>query len=167
MSSRYFGVTTIVSGGQTGADQGALCGAQELGLPTGGWVPKGRLCEDGVIPSRFEGLREADSPAPAVRTELNVRDSDATLILTRGQPTGGTALTKKLAQQMGKPFLVLDILELSMEAAKAELRAWLVSNRPHILNIAGPRASKDPEIEKDTRQILVDVLSRSGEEHAV
>lgn len=167
MSRRYLGLTTIVSGGQTGADQGALRAAQDLGLPTGGWVPKGRLCENGVIPNHFMGLREAGSADPAVRTELNVRDSDATLILTRGRPTGGTALTKKLAQQMGKPFLVLDILELSMEAAKAELREWLVSNRPRTLNIAGPRASKDPEIEKDTRQILVDVLSRSGEEHAV
>ncbi len=70
----------IVSGGQTGVDRAAWDVAIELGLPIGGWVPKGRRAEDGVIPERYTGLREAESADPAVRTALNVRDSDATRI---------------------------------------------------------------------------------------
>ena len=33
----------IISGGQTGADQAALDAAIKLGIPHGGWIPKGRL----------------------------------------------------------------------------------------------------------------------------
>jgi hypothetical protein len=78
-------IKKIVSGGQTGADRGALDAALECGIETGGWVPKGRLAEDGVIPEKYMGLKEAPSKEPAVRTTLNVRDSDATLIVSRGR----------------------------------------------------------------------------------
>ena len=84
----------IVSGGQTGADRAALDIALELGFESGGWVPLGRQAEDGKIPDRYPNLRETDSPLPAVRTELNVRDSDATLIVSHGTLVGGTALTR-------------------------------------------------------------------------
>jgi hypothetical protein len=75
-------VEKIVSGGQTGADQAALDVALERGLQVGGWVPKGRLAEDGPIPERYSGLVETQSSDPAVRTSLNLRDSDATLIVS-------------------------------------------------------------------------------------
>jgi hypothetical protein len=39
----------IVSGGQTGVDRAALDVALELGIPCGGWCPRGRLAEDGAI----------------------------------------------------------------------------------------------------------------------
>ena len=83
----------IVSGGQTGADRAALDFARANGLGIGGWVPRGRLAEDGLIPEDYLGLLEADSTDPAVRTALNVRDSDATLILSHGPLTGGSLLT--------------------------------------------------------------------------
>ena len=72
-------VDKVVSGGQTGADRAALEVARELGLATGGWVPRGRLAEDGVIPERYEGLRETASEDVACRTKRNVRDADATV----------------------------------------------------------------------------------------
>src|SRR5262245_28634364 len=66
----------IVSGGQTGDDRAALDVALEQGIEIGGWVPKGRVAEDGTIPERYVALQEATSADPAVRTRLNVRDSD-------------------------------------------------------------------------------------------
>lgn len=78
----------IISGGQTGVDRAALDVALELGLPCGGWCPRGRRAEDGVIAERYP-LTETRSARYAVRTVRNVRAADGTLVLTRGQPSGG------------------------------------------------------------------------------
>ncbi len=86
--TRIVGVERIVAGGQTGADRAALDVALEYGLTVGGWVPHGRLAEDGRIPARYPGLVETDSPDGAERTRWNVRDSDATLIVSRGPLVG-------------------------------------------------------------------------------
>ena len=82
----------VISGGQTGVDRAALDAAFELALECGGWVPAGRRAEDGPVDARYP-LRETAAGDYETRTRLNVRDSDATLILTRGRPSGGTALT--------------------------------------------------------------------------
>src|SRR5947209_13063019 len=98
-------VAKIVSGGQTGVDRAALDVALELGLPCGGWCPRGRRAEDGPLPARYP-LTETSWEGYPQRTRWNVRDSDGTLILTRGQPDRGTALTIKLAQRLGKPYRI-------------------------------------------------------------
>ena len=72
----------IVSGAQTGADRGGLEAAIAKGVPIGGWIPQGRRAEDGVVPEKYAGLVETRSTSYLVRTELNVKDSDATLILS-------------------------------------------------------------------------------------
>jgi hypothetical protein len=82
----------IVSGGQTGVDRAALDVALELGIPCGGWCPRNRIAEDGRIAERYP-LRESATSDPSVRTELNVIDSDATLVLTWEKASGGTLLT--------------------------------------------------------------------------
>ncbi|MEM8679348.1 MAG: putative molybdenum carrier protein, partial [Planctomycetota bacterium] len=92
----------VVSGGQTGVDRGALDAAIYLGLPHGGWCPRGRLAEDGVIPARYE-LQETTAPQYAVRTEKNVIDSDATLILHSGPLSGGTKYTRAMAEKHQRP----------------------------------------------------------------
>ncbi|NIM28968.1 MAG: hypothetical protein GTO67_13140 [Gammaproteobacteria bacterium] len=150
----------IVSGGQTGADRAALDVALELGLESGGWVPLGREAEDGAIPERYPNLREADSARPAVRTELNVRDSDATVIISRGPPVGGTALTKSLAERCGKPLLHLDLDSLSEQEAVLRLREWLECTRPASLNVAGARESEDPGIHALTKRVLGAALGK-------
>ncbi|MDM8542637.1 putative molybdenum carrier protein [Desulfococcaceae bacterium HSG9] len=78
----------IVSGGQTGADQGALDAAISLGIDHGGWLPKGRKTENGALPSNYN-LKEMDSAHYAKRTLQNVIDSDGTLIISHGPLTGG------------------------------------------------------------------------------
>lgn len=83
---------TIVSGGQTGVDRAALDVALALGIPCGGWCPKGRLAEDGPLPDRYP-LRETEFEGYSKRTKLNVQDSDGTLLFTRQRPSGGTKLT--------------------------------------------------------------------------
>jgi hypothetical protein len=135
-------IEKIVSGGQTGVDRAALDVAMELGIPCGGWCPKGRRAEDGCVPDRYP-LQEASSPDYPVRTRLNVEDSDGTLILTAGSPKGGTALTLKLARQLRKPFLWVD---LARDANPSVLRPWLRENHILILNIAGPREGESSGI---------------------
>ena len=157
-SSESSGALRIVSGGQTGADRAALDVGLEVGLEIGGWVPPGRLAEDGTIPARYPGLREAASPDPVVRTELNVRDSDATVILSHGTLTGGSALTLEFARSLERPILHLDLTAQELVAAASRLREWLALEKPRVLNVAGPRASKDPHIYDATKQVLLDAL---------
>ena len=88
----------VVSGGPTGVDRAALDAACALGLALGGWCPRGRRAEDGAIPAEYP-LRETPGEDYAERTEWNVRDASATLVLTRGQPSPGTALTIELARR--------------------------------------------------------------------
>ncbi len=131
----------IVSGGQTGVDRAALDVALELGIPCGGWCPSGRKSETGIIPARYP-LKETPSEQYRQRTEWNVRDSDGTMVLTTGMPEGGTALTIQFAQQYEKPCLVVDP---AVPLNSKRVRTWIAENRIGILNIAGPRASEQPQ----------------------
>src|SRR3989304_5681242 len=107
-AGHQLGVRQIVTGGQTGVDRGALDAAIARGIPHGGWCPQGRLAEDGRIPDLYQ-IQENDSPDYTIRTERNVLDSDATLILCRGPLSGGTLLTFHFAKQHQKPCLVVDL----------------------------------------------------------
>jgi hypothetical protein len=138
---------TIVSGGQTGADRAALDFAIKHGLAYGGWCPRGRLAEDGPIDRCYE-LQETTSRRYAERTEWNVRDSDATVVFTiTPVVSGGTALTIDLATRLGKPWLHLSRDNGSATAEHAcRLLDFLAEHDVKQLNIAGPRASQEPEI---------------------
>jgi len=140
----------IVSGGQTGVDRGALDAAIALGIPHGGWCPAGRLAEDGQIPPKY-ALTESHSRDYANRTERNVHDSDATLILYRGRLCGGTKLTQRLAQRFERPCLLVD---LDNRPANKRVRAWLETHAVRDLNVAGPRESAWPGIAATTREYL-------------
>ena len=135
-------------------DRGALDAALELGLPTGGWCPKGRRAEDGPIDKRYP-LKEADSRNYAERTEKNILDSDGTLILTWGIPKGGTALTKKLVRVHQKPFLIMD---LSAGKDFGPVRDWGKTYHIKILNVAGPRESEAPGIHNKAVSFLKKIL---------
>ncbi len=151
-------VKKIISGGQTGVDRAALDVALEVGLPCGGWCPKGRRAEDGPLPERYP-LQEASSPEYPQRTALNVRDSDGTLIITRGTPDRGTALTLRLAERYQKPCLTLDLSELP---DPARVRAWVEENRVEVLNVAGPRESSQPGIQEQAKAFLRAVLDETN-----
>jgi hypothetical protein len=137
----------LVTGGQTGVDRGALDAALERGFACGGWCPEGRLAEDGPLPRRYP-LRELPGGTYADRTARNVRDSDATLILTPGPLAGGTRLTRDCCARLQRPFLVVEVngergLDSSEEfRAPARIQSFLRDTGCGVLNIAGPRASE-------------------------
>lgn len=145
----------IVSGGQTGVDRAGLDVARQLGLPLGGWCPKDRLAEDGSIAVSYT-MKETPSPDYAVRTEWNVRDSDGTLVLTRGRPSEGTAFTIEITKRLGKPCLILD---LAKQQAPAKVGVWLGAHEIRILNVAGPRESKSPGIYQEAKTFLLQALA--------
>jgi hypothetical protein len=140
----------IVSGGQTGVDRAALDVALRLGIPLGGWCPLGRLAEDGPLAASYP-LEETPDPLYAQRTEWNVRDSDGTLILTWGEPTGGTALTRVFALQLDKPHLIIDLD--AMPSTRTVLD-WLQNHGIRQLNVAGPRESTVPGIYEQAKLFL-------------
>lgn len=153
-------IRCIASGGQTGADRAALDTALAWGVPVRGWVPLHRRAEDGIIPDRYPNLRETDSADTAVRTEWNVRDTDGTLIISHGALSGGSQLTRLLADELGRPVLHLDMSRLTLRAAVLEAEAWVRANEIAELNVAGPRASRDPEIHATTTMLLSGLLAR-------
>ena len=142
--------THILSGGQTGVDRAALDAALELGLPCGGWCPRGRRAEDGRIADRYP-LTETESADCDDRTRRNVRDSDATLILAPPPLTGGTRLTAEVAAELGRPVLVEDPFDPHAPAAVA---AWLADPKIAVLNVAGPRESTIPGIGEAAATLL-------------
>lgn len=144
----------IVSGGQTGVDRGALDAARALGIPHGGWCPRGRLAEDGKIPPIY-AVTELDSPQYHIRTEKNVVDSDGTMILSHGTLTGGTELTRKFAQQHQKPLLVVDLTSPPPIGRALE---WLRGLRLTTVNVAGPRESNSPGIQDGACRWLTKLL---------
>jgi hypothetical protein len=145
---------TIISGGQTGVDRAALDVARERGLSYGGYIPKGRRTEDGTLPDEYVGMTETESSIFAVRTRENVACADATLILARGPPDGGTLLAKLTAQAKEKPLLVLDLFEVDPDEAVQRTLAWLRGLPAGSLNVAGPRESRQPGIHAEARALL-------------
>jgi len=138
-------LTKIISGGQTGADRAALDVAIEFDIPHGGWIPKGRKTEDGVIPDKYK-LKEMPTASYPKRTEKNVLDLDGTLILSHGKLTGGSALTVKMAGKHERPWLHVDFLKNAGFFAARTINSWIAENRIRVLNVAGSRTSKDPAI---------------------
>ena len=144
----------IVSGGQTGVDRAALDAAIRMGIPHGGWIPKGRLTEDGPLPDMY-ALEEMPTENYAERTEKNVVDSDGTLIISRGPLSGGTDYTRKMALKHGKQMLHIDLaLVPNPRDAASLVTSWLEMQRIETLNVAGPRASKEPAIYVEALSIL-------------
>jgi hypothetical protein len=147
-------VRRIVAGGQTGVDRAALEFGRRTGLPIGGWCPADGWAEDLTDPpgllATFPELEPTPSADARQRTRWNVRDSDATLILSRaGVESPGTALTIAIAEELGRPYLVVDV------ADAAAARAWLAQlPRGIVLNVAGPRESQAPGIHEEAAALL-------------
>ena len=145
----------IVSGGQTGADRAALDWAIDHDILHGGWCPTGRMAEDGQIPMRYQLTEVPDGGGYRQRTRANVRDSDATIIVSMASVlTGGSLATSRFANLMQKPCLHLH----PDENWKESLANWLHGNAIHCLNVAGPRASSEPDVAAFTLAVLNEFL---------
>tara|TARA_B100000519_G_scaffold188119_1_gene185440 strand:- start:122 stop:598 length:477 start_codon:yes stop_codon:yes gene_type:complete len=145
-------IEKIVSGGQTGADRAALDWAIAGNVPHGGWCPQGRRAEDGSIAGQYL-LNETPERGYRVRTEWNIRDSDATVIFSiAGRLTGGSLLTRRIAARWNRPCL-----HLSRDKARdpfVEFLAFIEESRAKIINVAGPRASHEPDVGGFVKEVL-------------
>lgn len=155
----------IISGGQTGVDRGALDAALGAGLACGGWCPPGRASEPGPIPDVYplEETPEERSPAApevprSLRTEWNVRDADAVLVLrpVEAPPDPGTEWTVRCAELQGRPLLECDPED---PGAAARVHAWLLALHVRTLDVAGPSESRHAGVEALARRLLEDVLA--------
>lgn len=125
----------IISGGQTGVDRAALDFAMASGIQVGGWCPKGRRADDGPIGENYP-LQETPMNDYRQRTNWNMRDCDGALILYRGQLSGGTLLTVRLARLIKKNYRLVN---LNRNVDLLDLREWLQQKCILTLNVAGPR----------------------------
>jgi hypothetical protein len=159
----------IVTGGQSGVDRAALDAAIALGLPYGGWTPKGGWAEDFPEPpgllAHYPRLRDTPGADPAQRTEWNIRDADAVLILLPCSglaASKGTALARDFARHYGKPLLMLGLEDPEALARGREWLARLAAGRdparPFALGIGGPRESESPGIRKAAAEMLLALL---------
>lgn len=147
----------IVSGGQTGVDRGALEAALAGGFPCGGWCPPGRIAEDGPIPPRYP-LIELTRGGYRERTLQNVLDSDGTLVIAAGPPSGGTRLTIRDCIRHDKPYKLVDAAEVGVEDAAAVAADFVTEHDVRVLNVAGPRASGWPQGEDYARRTIALLL---------
>ena len=155
--SKQFKVIQIISGGQTGVDRAALDVAIELGIQYGGFCPKGRLAEDGIIPDKYK-VTELGSSEYLTRTFENVQASDGTLIIHTGSVVGGTLTTRDYCQMLSKPFFEINLLE-DHKNNQVNFDIWLKEYPIIILNIAGPREAEEPIYER-TFTLLMELLSQ-------
>ncbi|AJF08324.1 hypothetical protein GSUB_17670 (plasmid) [Geoalkalibacter subterraneus] len=148
----------IISGGQTGADLGALVAAQKAQIPTAGYAPKGFLTEKGPQPVlESYGLIEAPSANYNDRTLLNVYFSDATLIFARNAQSPGTAKTIEFCDKFEKKYLVVDP---SQQGVEEKILDFLGEQDIFVLNVAGNRESKAPGICREVVGVLTEVFRR-------
>lgn len=116
----------------------------------GGWCPRGRRAEDGPIDAVYP-LHETPSTEYTQRTSWNVRDSDATLVLTFAEPVGGTVWTIEEAARLERPLFVQ---KLGSHVDTALATDWLERVGVRVLNVAGPRESETPGIYAAARAFL-------------
>lgn len=164
-------VSMLISGGQTGADRAAFDAAMILDLKRGGMAPAGWCSEDGEIPVRYRiGMIESASSAYPVRTRSNVEASGGTLILSLGplRHDSGSMLTAQIARTVGKPHLHVEVpahhRERLSEVARDRVRAWLEDKGIRVLNVAGPRESKEPGVQRAACSALVAILRTDEDE---
>ena len=149
----------IISGGQSGVDRAALDVAMELGVSCGGWCPAGRLAEDGTIDSRYP-LKELAGGDYIQRTQRNVMDSDATVVIYFDLLEGGSELTVEFCNQAHKPVLLIDANAEQFSVVVDRVLDFIRSHQPRRLNIAGPRASKQSAAYAYTKALLTCCLER-------
>jgi len=149
----------VISGGQTGIDQAGLDFAIENGIPHGGTCPKGRLSENGPIPQCYRLIESLSSAYPP-RTEANVENSDATVIFPVNSIglESGCLLTANLCKKHGKPCLVIRLDDPDEEGNAKRLRDLVEEHQVKVLNVAGARGSRRPDVGRAKRILAKAIL---------
>jgi len=147
-------INRVISGLQTGGDLAGLYAAEDCKIKTGGYCPKGFRTENG--PNIEDGLRfglvETKESNYQVRTELNIKNSDLTIIFG-DDSSSGSKLTKTFCNKHEKKCLLVH--EFSNEELVNCYRAITdYFGNDLTINIAGNRESVNPEIFRKTRYFL-------------
>jgi hypothetical protein len=152
----------IVSGGQTGADQAGWRVARAFDIPTGGWMPKRFMTEDGPRPefARQYGATEMPTENYTARTEQNVQDSDGTLWFGE-TTTSGAQATVGAGRKFRKPLM---LVYPAASVEPAHVISWIVTNKIGVLNVAGNRESDEPGIGGAVEAFLNRILGQLGHE---
>ena len=162
-SSSSFSVNTslltIISGAQTGVDRAALDAALAHGFPCGGWVPAGRVDEDGLIPDHYP-VTPLKKGGFQQRTLQNLCDADGTVIFYFGDLEGGTEQTAFRCMKVGRPYRLIDALEIPVARAVELTLDFIQTRGLSSLNVAGPRASKRPDGYAYAYAVIDGVLAR-------
>jgi hypothetical protein len=151
-------IDKIISGGQTGADRAALDAAIKWQIPHGGWIPKGRLTESGELPERYQ-LQEMPTKSWQACAEQNVIESDGTLIISHGPPSGGPKYTQETALKHHRPYLHIDLNNYNTFEAAKDVYQWAIKHNIASLNVSGSRASKNHYIYQATMHLITAVLN--------
>ncbi len=150
-------IKKIVSGGRTGAEQAALDAAIKLGIPYSGWIPKGGAGMDRNAQKKYQ-LHEMTETRFAEATAKNTLYSNASLIISYGAPTGNSAITRKCAMKNRRRWLHIDLNATPEAQAISIVSSWIRLYDVDVLNITGPRSSKNPNTYHDTMSLLVKAL---------
>jgi len=158
----------VISGGQTGADQGGLRAARATGYRTGGMAPKGWRTDDGPAPWLADyGLVEGPHHSYAPRTEWNARNSTGTLWFGDHRSPGGIT-TDAACVRYNRVWQVIEPMGGSdrtnpmdfAETIPALIRRWILDHQIITLNVAGNRERLNPGIGARTDAILRAALNR-------
>jgi hypothetical protein len=143
----------IISGGQIGADQGALDAAIKYSFPYGGWIQKGRKIQSGILPDKYK-LKEMTVAGFKEKIEQNVIDSDGTVIISHGDFSGGADYSQKMAEKHNRPCLHIDLEKTPPFIASPEINTWIIDHNIEVLNVTGSKASEDSNVHRDTFYII-------------
>ena len=147
----------IISGGQSGAEIAALDVAINFSIHYSGWVPKGRIAEDGPISNKYQ-LNEMPVTSYSKKTEQNVLHADSSIIISHDPLSGSCSFTKKVAMKHGLPWIHVDLSGVSIFQAALFILKWIEKNNIKILNVTGPKASQDHNIYEDVTNVLEAVI---------
>lgn len=153
-------IAKIISGGQTGADRGGLEAAIYFGLPYGGYVPKGRKSEDGTVPDKYVGIVETNSSDYRVRTEMNIQDSDVTIVFCHGEPTGGSKLTFEFCVKLNKCWMAVDLNQSFSDNLYTICNTLDRYSDDLVINVAGSRESKSKGIQNEVEKLMTAVIAK-------
>ena len=155
LQMNYSGLYKVISGGQTGADQGGLLAAWRAGVETGGTAPSLYKTQIGHNPL-LEVLGLTTGGDYNFRTRRNVLDSNATVIVAADLESSGSRLTRRLCIENERPYLdigIADIVRLASMGPAAgtepvlsriiergqRLADFCLKHQVGILNVAGNR----------------------------
>jgi hypothetical protein len=159
----------IISGGQTGADQAVLDIVIKLGIPHGGWIPKGRITEAGPLPDKYR-LKEMTTDSYSECIEQNVKDSKGTLIISYGKLTGDLDYAREMALKHKRQLLGIDLNQTIQFKAASLVNDWVQLRHIDVLYVIGPSASVDPNAWKHTANIvegaiILDLMNAPPDSH--